>query len=835
MKSYRHVFNTLGLSAAFALMGCTQSAQDNQQIKQSKPIATANISNPSDYDRSGNMQYFSFHDLGLSKSFAGQLSVLSKGTELSSEMFDSDFDGTVDGVFVHVPLKSAETRKLEFVERQSVEANSIKLTQAEIAHKINGEWVAHSKYPDSDKQEYVGGEFVNVNSLIAPSQYTDHSNYIKYEGPGIESDQVGYRIYLDWRNGFDIFGKLTRQPVLQNVGQDGYQSYHDKQEWGMDILKVGNSLGAGGFALWHDESVHYINSVGQHKATIEANNNLFSAFTIDYIDWESEQGKQSFSSSISMQAFSPWVENKLTFTKDPKKIAVGVVKHADTELLRGDIDITGKAYSYIASWGPQALDGSPLGMAVMFKKEDLDKLSGDDNNYIAVLEPSGTDSPSSNSPYELTYSFAAFWAPQSGITDKESFEEVLKQHVQNKTVLPRVTIKNKLVINAKKQVKTSEDALFWAKQLADSEILRKGDTYAHNHWDVHRKRLPKFEYDIVGIYPYSLYKLSSATGEQSYSSAIFDITSTFITPKGGIERYTFDSFNIDSVAPGRAVLALYKETGEQKYKLAADLLRKQLAEQPTTKEGAFWHKRKYDHQLWLDGVYMGLPFLAEYEVQFNEGKGLKTVVKEFELTEKYLKDPKTGLYYHGWDEARQQDWADKQSGLSQEVWARGLGWFAMAVVDVLDIIPENEKELRAPLIRIANDLVQTLLRYQDQESKLWWQIMDKPGATGNYLESSASSMFVYFMARAQSQGYLNVEISEQVVSAYESMLNTFILPHADGTVSMTHQCYVAGLGFGRDGSYYYYMTEPVFRNDPKGNAPFIFASIAVANMIEEFK
>ena len=836
MKSYYRLIKVVFVSTVLLLVACTQPelsglVKPTEEI--SKTIATATISNPSDDARPHNMQYFSFYDLGLAQHYDGQLSVHFEKEELQSEITDNDFDGKADGVLVHIPLQSAQTITIDFVESEATPSD--KLTQAEISHKVNGEWVAHSKYPDTNKQEYVGGEFVNVESLIAPPQYTDHSNYIRYEGPGIESNLVGYRVYLDWRNGFDIFGKLTDQPALQQVGQDGYQSYHDMQDWGMDILKVGTSLGAGGFALWQDDSVKYINKVGQHKATINANGNLSSAFTISYDDWQSEQGTQSFTSTLSMQAFSPWVENYLRFEQNPQAIAVGVVKHPESELIQGDIDITGKAYTYIASWGPQALDGSQLGMAVMFRKEDLVKTTTDKSNYIAVLEPSGTNSPNENSPYELSYSFAAFWAPKSGINTKHDFEILLKKHAENQTIPPRVSIQNKLAINTKKQIESADDALFWGKKLADSELVRKGDTYAHDKWDVNRKRLPKFEYDIVGLYPYSLYELWLATGEADYGRAIFDITSTFITPEGGIERYTFDNFNIDSVAPGRAVLALYKETGEQKYKLAADLLRKQLAEQPTTSEGAFWHKRKYPHQLWLDGVYMGLPFLAEYAVLFNEPESLKTVVKEFELTEKYLKNKKTGLYYHGWDESRQQGWANQETGLSEEIWARGLGWFAMALVDVLDIIPEQEKELRAPLIHIANDLVKTLLSYQDQASGLWWQIMDKPNATGNYLESSSSSMFVYFMARAQSQGYLSEDISGQVVSAFENILNTFILPHADGLVSMTHQCYVAGLGFGRDGSYHYYMTEPVYRNDPKGNGPFILASIAVSNMMKGAK
>jgi len=228
---------------------------------------------------------------------------------------------------------------------------------------------------------------------------------------------------------------------------------------------------------------------------------------------------------------------------------------------------------------------------------------------------------------------------------------------------------------------------------------------------------------------------------------------------------------------------------------------------------------------------MGMPFLAEYSKMFEDGAAWQEVVHEFEVTRAHLRDPVTGLYKHAWDEARQQAWADPNTGLSQHYWARGMGWFAMALVDVLEIIPEEETELRAPLLQIVTELAVSLELTIDSEHKTWWQIMDMPSKTGNYRESSASSMFVYFLAKALNNGYLPERYHAFVLDAYQGIISEFILPHANGEISMTNQCLVAGLGFGRDGSFNYYMSEPVWSNDPKGTGPFILASLEVHKLL----
>lgn len=824
--------------SCFTLLACGKhnSANPEIEVKQqnsSAAVATIEVKNPSDFERQNQVNYVSYYDLGLAKNqIHSDLKVSIAGNIIDSQDVDWDFDGQTDGVVFLADFAPGETQTYQLVTGQALANVSFKkLTQAEISQKKGGTWVAHSKQPDSEFQEYVGGSFENVQSITPPPQYTDHSNWIRYEGPGIESDKVGYRIYLDWRNGFDIFGKLSDQPVLQDVGLDGYESYHHKASWGMDLLKVGSSLGAGGFGLWHNDVLSLINKTEGLTATINENGNLRSSFTIDYKGWQSAVGKQDFSAHISMLGGSRLAKVELDLTQTVDSMAIGVVKHPDTTFIKGNVDITGKAYSYIGSWGKQSLDGAYLGMAVFFRQEYLDKITEDDKNYLAVVNPKGRPTQLNPQAEELEYYFAAVWQAESGISTLEEFETYLQQEAEKLTITPRMRLKTAASSQLQEQTLSANTALDWSIKLADSELKRKTLSYAHDGWDVNRQRKPKFEYDIVGLNPMAYDELAEATGNSAYSDVLHKVTATFIEDDGNIQAYTFDNYNIDSVAPGIALLRLYQQTGEEKYRKAADILRQQLASQPKTSEGAFWHKKKYTDQLWLDGVYMGMPFLAEYSALFEDGHSFAEVVNEFRLTRKYLRDDKTGLYYHAWDESRQQVWADKTTGLSGQFWGRGVGWLAMALVDVLDFIPEKNAEQRQVLLDMINELAVSLVNFQDKETGTWWQIMDKPQALGNYRESSASAMFTYFFAKALNNAYLEPQYRAAALDAYQGLINEFTLVHADGSVSMSNQCYVAGLGFGRDGSYRYYMSEPVWTNDIKGNFAFILSGIEIAKLL----
>lgn len=315
-----------------------------------------------------------------------------------------------------------------------------------------------------------------------------------------------------------------------------------------------------------------------------------------------------------------------------------------------------------------------------------------------------------------------------------------------------------------------------------------------------------------------------ATGDKKYFDYIQKSMDFFVDDNGNIRTYDADDFNIDNLASGRNVLLLYNVTGKEKYLKAGQTLRKQLQQHPRTKEGGFWHKKIYPYQMWLDGLYMGEPFYAEYAKTFHEDTAFNDIARQFILMEKNSVDKKTGLMYHGYDESRQQKWSDKTTGRSPHFWARAMGWYGMGLVDVLEVFPANHPK-RNELVNILNRYAKAVSKVQDSKTGLWWDILDMPGKEKNYVEASASSMFVYALAKGIRLGYLPQSYLSVAKKGYDGILKTFIkeengLTNLHGTVS------VSGLGGNpyRDGSYDYYMSEKVVVNDPKGVGAFIQAA-----------
>jgi rhamnogalacturonyl hydrolase YesR len=226
---------------------------------------------------------------------------------------------------------------------------------------------------------------------------------------------------------------------------------------------------------------------------------------------------------------------------------------------------------------------------------------------------------------------------------------------------------------------------------------------------------------------------------------------------------------------------------------------------------------------------MGMPFLAGVGVMEGDKHKIEEAAREFTIARLHLRDENTGLYYHAWDEAKEQVWADPETGRSHYIWARGFGWYAMAIVDILDVIPDDMTEVRAPLLAIIPELADSLVKSQD-ETGTWYQIMDMPQAPGNYLEASGSAMFTYFLAKAINKGYLPAAYIPIATKAFDGLVSEFVAVYADGSTHVTNVALVAGLGYGRDGSYRYYMGEPVVANDPKGLAPAIMAGVQMAEL-----
>ncbi|MCC9137248.1 glycoside hydrolase family 105 protein [Pontibacter silvestris] len=356
--------------------------------------------------------------------------------------------------------------------------------------------------------------------------------------------------------------------------------------------------------------------------------------------------------------------------------------------------------------------------------------------------------------------------------------------------------------------------------MADSEMKRSPEG-----WMIDFKEKPKWDY-TQGLFASALERVWEKTGDQKYLNYIQAFADTMISEDGAIMTYKKTDYNIDRVNPGKFLMELYKETGDNKYKLAVEELRDQMRTHPRTSEGGFWHKKVYPHQMWLDGLYMGSPFLAQYAVEFNEPALFDDVANQIYLVDKYTWDEKEGLFYHGWDESREQKWANPETGRSPNVWGRAMGWFAMALVDVLDYLPEDHPK-RAEVLQITQKMAGAIEQYQDKDTGLWWQVVNMGGREGNYLESSASSMFTYFLVKAAKKGYIDQHYMQVARKGYSGILNNFIKKNNDGTISITNVCAVAGLGGNpyRDGTYEYYINEPRRDNDPKAVSPFIMASL----------
>ena len=328
-----------------------------------------------------------------------------------------------------------------------------------------------------------------------------------------------------------------------------------------------------------------------------------------------------------------------------------------------------------------------------------------------------------------------------------------------------------------------------------------------------------------GLVLLGMEQLYKQTGNEVYADYIQSYADHFITANGDINTLRITEFNIDSINAGKMLFFLYQRTGDNRYKRAMDRLREQLKWQPRTNSGGFWHKRKYPWQIWLDGLYMGQPFYSQYEKSFGDDPAVyDDIVSQFLVIEQKTRDADSGLLYHAWDESALMEWADPETGRSPGFWSRAMGWYAMAIVDTIEHLPEGHVG-REQLTGILNRLVDALIPFQD-ESGLWFQVPEQGGRKGNWLEASGSSMFVYAIAKGVRLGMLDGDYIAIAIKGYNGLLEYIISTEADGTVHVNDVCRSAGLGGTpyRDGSYEYYVTTDRVRDDAHGIGAFLLAA-----------
>lgn len=370
---------------------------------------------------------------------------------------------------------------------------------------------------------------------------------------------------------------------------------------------------------------------------------------------------------------------------------------------------------------------------------------------------------------------------------------------------------------------SSEDGLnspLWSVRMAESEMIRNPSL-----WMVDFVKEKKWNY-THGLMGLAFLKLHEATGDNSYFEYAKGYADSLIDENGVIYNYKKENYNIDHVNPGKMMFLLHDLTKNPAYEKVIHALREQLESQPRTPEGGFWHKKIYPDQMWLDGLYMGAPFYAEYALRYDRQEDFQDVVNQFLIAAANTHDTATGLYRHAIDASRKMAWADPATGQAPHAWGRAMGWFSMAIVDVLDFLPESQPG-RDKLITIFRTMVDTLTEIQDPETGGWYQVLDRPGDPGNYIETSCTAMFAYSVFKGVRKGYLESNRLEIALKAYEGLVDNFIEVDEKGLVTMTNICGVAGLGGNpyRDGSYEYYIGEVIRNNDPKGVGPFMMASL----------
>jgi unsaturated rhamnogalacturonyl hydrolase len=379
-------------------------------------------------------------------------------------------------------------------------------------------------------------------------------------------------------------------------------------------------------------------------------------------------------------------------------------------------------------------------------------------------------------------------------------------------------------------------AIEWATDVAHSAIDRLGNKL------VFGQPLATLDYsnDLFAI---SLLRLADRIDDPALRSYGEDIVGSFVADDGSIKRVPERGFRLDAMPAGVVLIDIYQRTHDEKYRKAAEALRQRLTALPRTSEGTFaWAP----NQIWLDGLWMTQPFYARYAQAFSQPGDYDDILRQYQAVVTHSRDPRTGLYFHGWDERREQFWANRDTGTSASFWSRAMGWFAMSLVDTLDSVPA-EHPLHAYLIQTLGDLAPALVRVQGPKSGLWWEVADQGERAGNYTEASASAIFTYTLAKGVNRGYLGAEFATSAVRGFAGLIRDKVIRDDQGRWSLTSIVRSAGLGpppsewppgipapsrrdtipGGRDGSFEYYVEQPVTVDNLHGLGPLILAGVEV--------
>lgn len=631
-----------------------------------------------------------------------------------------------------------------------------------------------------------------------------------------ENDKIAFRTYgktLEKElvsSGIDVWAKRVSYPIIDKWYQGGDAFYHTDNGMGLDFYSVKKSRGCGGAGIWDGTKLHVSRNFVSHK--ILANGPIRTVFELKYEPWNVNGVMVSETKRFTIDAGQNFyrVESFYDGSDDLRdiEIAVGIAKHEPD--FKGETD---KGKTWVSLWETNEKNGS-LGCAVIAEPQTFQSFKDYGNEFDF---PMNLSIIAAKPDKMAKYYVGAGWS-RYGFADKKAWLDYV-ENFSNRTTSPlNVSVSNEAELRKKRAMPLSQRLVY---TLMNRVWLEDDGTPIGipRNWNYEQ-----------GVQMKAVEQVWYATGDPKYFDFIKRGMDYWFDKDGKLSKYQLDEYNIDHVTPGRGILTLYRVTNDKKYKEAAELIRSQLKTHPRTKEGGFWHKKIYPWQMWLDGLYMGQPFYAEYSLAWNEDNW-NDIANQFVWMEKHARDPKTGLLYHGWDESKEQRWANKETGLSPHVWGRAMGWYAIALVDVLDYFPKNHPR-RAELVAIFQREAEAIAKYQDKKTGVWYDIIDLPERKPNYLESSASAMFVYALAKGIRQGNLPVKYLKTVQTGWEGIKKEFIKELPDGNLDWEGTVSVSGLGGNpyRDGSFEYYMSEKLRTNDVKGLGPAVMAAVEMESL-----
>jgi len=525
-------------------------------------------------------------------------------------------------------------------------------------------------------------------------------------------------------------------------------------------------------------------------------------FELEYQPWEAGAVRIAETKRVTLDAGRNFDRFDSTFKLEGKApsyltIAVGIGKH-DGGVVRFE-----KKAGWLRSWEPLKKNGN-LGCAVLAPPATVVDYKQTDSDHLLLVKAA--------LPAPVTYYAGFGWDGSGDFPDIAAWTRRVEATARDLAAPLKVSL-------SPTQVASLEPSAIqpWSVRACDA-IMRRSPVLTE-----------RWSYD-TGVVLRGFEQVWLATGDRKYFDYLKDNIDRLIDAEGVIKGLKVEDHNLDNINMGKVLFSLLAEAREprdrDRYRRALQTLRQQLKSQPRTSDGGFWHKQIYPNQMWLDGLYMAAPFMAQYAAVFHEPALLDEAADQIVLAEKHLRDPTTGLLYHGWDESRAQRWANPRTGTSASFWGRGMGWYSMAVVDVLEQMPREHPKRRA-VLGVLRRLAAAITSVQSKTTGVWWQVLDAPERPKNYPESSASAMFVYTLAKGVRNGWLDrSRFASAAVRGYQGVVDQFVQVDDRDQVALTGTCKVAGLGGDpyRDGTYDYYTGTEVVANDAKGLGAFILAS-----------